>query len=452
LIASAQSGFTRLHLFIRKISQSITNILEHNPQKNNVPALDGVRAVACLMVLAFHLNFLLQLWNITKLGHLAIAIALSGDTGVALFFVLSGFLLFLPYAKALLFDSSWPSLRRFYLRRVFRIIPGYYVSLFLMILLFHPEYLHLDHLKYLALFLTFFMDSSRATYQQINGPFWSLAVEWQFYLLLPFMALGMRFIVQHGSLQRRLVTLLSCLFAIIVWGIVSRYYGAYIMAHPQIPLFGSRTVLRVILFSLYGTSGAGFHGKFLEDFAVGMTLSLVYILASSKPHDGALNVWLRRLTLWLWGFGLILLTIMAMWESNQANPTIWLFLKPLHPYYLWWREILLSIGFASCIAAILFDNGGLKHLFEWAPMRWIGLISYSLYMWHLPLLLVFSTYFGPYLQHLSYAKMYTLYWLWVLVAIIPFSLVFYLLIEKPWMRLSDRLLQNKRKQKKAQAA
>jgi peptidoglycan/LPS O-acetylase OafA/YrhL len=450
-MTSMQSGYIHTRQHISTISQRITNLLDHNPQKNTIPALDGVRAVACLMVLVFHLDFMLQLWNITNLGHLAIAIALSGDAGVTLFFVLSGFLLFLPYVKSLLFDSSWPSTRRFYLRRVFRIIPGYYVALFLMILLFHPEYLHPDHFKYLALFLTFFMDSTQATYQAINGPFWSLAVEWQFYLLLPLFALGMRLLVQRGTLQRRLVILLLCLLAIIVWGMVSRYEGAYLLAHPKITLFGSRTALRIVLFFLYGCAGIGFHGKFLEDFAVGMIVGVCYILATTQKPENGWNTWLRRLSPWLWGLGLIVLTLMAMWESNQANPNIWLFLKPLHPYYLWWREICLSIGFGICVLAILFDNAQLKRFFALPPMRWLGLISYSLYMWHLPLLLVFAQNIAPHL-HLGFWKTFAAYWVWVAVAIIPFSLIFYLLVEKPWMRFSDWLLQHKHKARRAQVA
>ncbi len=443
----ARQRSSSLQQRISHVSQQITYILEHNPQKTTIPALDGVRAVACFLVLAFHLDYLLQLWNITSLGHLAIALALFGDTGVTLFFVLSGFLLFLPYVKSLLFDSSWPSARRFYLRRAFRIIPGYYATLFLVILLFHPEYLHLDHLKYLALFLTFFMDSARATYQKIDGPFWTLAVEWQFYLLLPLMALAMRVVVQRGTVQWRIIKLLLCLTTIIAWGMISRYAGAYVYAHPDITLFGSRTAVKVFLFFLYGTDGGGFHGKFLEDFAVGMIASMCYMVATTRQAGSnwrAWQGWLQRLSPWFWGFGLIVLVLMAMWESNQSNTSIWPFLKPLYPYYLWWREICLSVGFGSCIMGILFDNALLQRFFSLPPMRWLGFISYSLYMWHIPLIGVFSTYIMSHV-HLRYGLTFTLYWAWALFVIIPFSVAFYLLVEKPGMRLSDKLLGNRHK-------
>ena len=58
------------------------------------------------------------------LAFFVASVAYYGESGVIFFFLLSSFLLFLPYAKALLFEDPWPSLRRFYLRRIFRILPG----------------------------------------------------------------------------------------------------------------------------------------------------------------------------------------------------------------------------------------------------------------------------------------------------------------------------------------
>ena len=193
-----------------------------NP-KNSITMLDGVRAVACFTVIFYHLNIMtfsspVNMWTLDMIGPIAGAIAFAGSCGVTLFFVLSGFLLFLPYAHALVCNGEWPDWKRYYLRRIFRIWPGYLVSLFVLILWLHPEYLQPQHQLDLLLFLTFFMDSTSQTYQAINGPFWTLAIEWQFYMLLPLLALGFAFLLRRQAPQRRVWVLMFCLAALVVWG------------------------------------------------------------------------------------------------------------------------------------------------------------------------------------------------------------------------------------------
>src|SRR5579884_3681083 len=116
------------------LSSWLTTHFEEDKQRSNIAALDGVRASACLIVMSYHIcliGFSTYLWNPFSPSHpLFGAIVRAGMSGVTLFFVLSGFLLFMPYAKALLHPQApWPLARHFYLRRVFRIIPAYYVCL-----------------------------------------------------------------------------------------------------------------------------------------------------------------------------------------------------------------------------------------------------------------------------------------------------------------------------------
>ncbi len=269
--------------------------LEDAPKKNAIPVLDGVRAIACLMVIWFHIyrtprDF--HIWNTQPSDHpLLNSFLYFGEYGVTLFFVLSGFLLFMPFAKALLFEKTWPGIRQFYLRRVFRIVPAYYLSLILIALLFQGQYLQPQHWKELGLFFVFFMDSSQTTFKQLNAPFWTLAIEWQYYMLLPVLALGMRLIVWRVKQNYRLPTTVGCLLALITWGLFSRYSGTYFSQHPSETFLVPRSILNGILFFTFGVSG-----KFLEDFGVGMLLSLSFVYAQHHSISPKVRTTLQKLT------------------------------------------------------------------------------------------------------------------------------------------------------------
>ncbi len=410
---------------------------QHNGKKNSIAVLDGVRGVAILMVIVFHVNRVTgdNLWN-PRTNPLASSVSTAGGIGVTLFFVLSGFLLFMPFAKALLFKINWPLTSVFYMRRVLRIVPAYYVSLFLLILLQHPEYLHRDHLNSLVLFLTMFMDSSRATFRQLNGPYWTLATEWQFYMLLPLIAIGIAFVVSRVPIKKRLPAVTACLVGIIIWGLFIRYWGLYFLKHHSQTFLVPRTDLNDILFFLFGITG-----KYTEDFAVGMLISACYIY-SQHPSTGkkVVQIW-KRLSPWLWTGGILILVFSTMWHYKDAYASwSWPFIPTaMMMRYDWLSDMLLAIGFGACIAAILYGSTGLKALFNWPVLRWVGLISYSLYIWHLPLLVLFQSRVMPLLQglHLNRFAIYSLYWVWVLLIIFPFSFLSYLIVEKPWMRLGD---------------
>jgi peptidoglycan/LPS O-acetylase OafA/YrhL len=438
LIQYIQYPFLWIQSIFKRPGHWIAGLLDDNQQtgkKNTIAVLDGVRGIAVLMVIVFHINRMTgdNLWSRTAYP-LATSISTAGGTGVTLFFVLSGFLLFMPFAKALLYKTHWPLARVFYMRRVLRIIPGYYVSLFLIILFMHPEYLLRDHLKYLALFLTLFMDSSRATFRQINGPLWTLATEWQFYMLLPLIALGIALVVSRVPIQRRLAAVMFCLLGIIGLGLFIRYWGYYYLNHPSETFLVPRSALDVIVFFSYGITG-----KYTEDFAVGMLISLCYIYSQHPSTDPRFAQRWQRLCPWLWGGGILVLVFGAMWHFNGEMHG-WPFLNGLYPYYSWLSEMLLSIGFGACIAAILYGSAGLKGIFDGPLLRWVGLISYSLYVWHLPLLILFQTRVLPLFHGMSlnrYAA-YSLYWLWALVIVFPFAFLSYLIVEKPWMKLGDQ--------------
>lgn len=446
--------------------QTVFEERKNAQQKNTIAVLDGVRALAIIFVISFHITASKTDGRILpwQSDSLTMSILTAGGTGVTLFFVLSGFLLFMPYAKSLLFASRWPLARTFYLRRALRIMPGYYISLLILVLLSARQYLqpvhinnpghylsfmldasqptHPANLGNLALFAIFFMDSSRQTFRLLDGPYWTLGTEWQFYMILPLIALGIMLLVKRVPLNHRLRAVTFCLFGVIALGLFVRYFGQYFLDNPGVTFLVPRPVLNVVLFFTFGITG-----KYIEDFAVGMLASLCYIYAQNLPSEHRFPRALRKLSPWLWSAGILILVFSAMWHfQSDKNTPAWPFLGPIMPVYHWLAEMLLAWGFGMCIMAILFGSHALQRPFAWKPLRWIGLISYSLYIWHEPLLDFFHDHVLPLFPGLVNPAIaspaawlsYALYWLWALVVIVPFCFCTYVLIEKPGMKLGDR--------------
>ena len=120
--------------------------------------------------------------------------------------------------------------------------------------------------------------------------------------------------------------------------------------HSTTTFLVPRSVLNVLLFFSFGIVG-----KYLEEFAVGMLCSLIYVYAQSLPPEHPFVQRLHRLSLWFWGLGILLWTFCAMWnfQSGPATPA-WPFLDPLMSSFRWLNEMFLAVapvvrlGFATC--------------------------------------------------------------------------------------------------------
>src|SRR6185437_7513237 len=171
----------------------------------DVPAIDGLRGLAVLWVIAFHYiivreeNLSADPW-ISALHRLPALDTLlrNGYLGVDLFFLISGFLLALPWLVHARAGLPPPSALRFYARRVRRIVPAYYVQLFLLFTVALPllggitywrSDLYVDLWNGIAHGL-FLQDTSPLTSGSlhVNGALWTLPIEVQFYALLPLAA------------------------------------------------------------------------------------------------------------------------------------------------------------------------------------------------------------------------------------------------------------------------
>jgi Predicted acyltransferases len=423
------------------VSRAITGFLADGKQKHSIAVLDGTRAVACLAIITFHMNLLARfhgIWdpNLQGVGAFVSAGLLFGESGVMLFFVLSGFLLFLPYAKSLLFDSRWPSLRRFYLRRIFRILPGYYVALCLMVLFVAPQYLQPQHLYELWLFITFRMDFP-LTFQQLNAPFWTLAIEFQYYLFLPFLALLIALIVKHGSLTWRLCSLAVCLLLVISWGIVSRLWGMGLLTVSFVP----PALQEVLQPYIYARAG-----KFYEDFGLGMLVCMLYCYLQNTPTNVYRTYALQIMSVVIFANGLVLLAFLTLWHFYMLYMGATLhFLDPYQGFLLAYRDLLqplgYGLGYGCCVFALLHGPYWLRRPFEWRPLRWLGLLSYSLYMWHYLIIWHFIDTILPKFQLQGWSQLAQtgVYWLWLLLIAVPFSVILYKFVEIPGIRLGERL-------------
>lgn len=143
-----------------------------NVNRERVPELDGIRAIACLLVLWVHLG---------PSSFQPPSILSSGSTGVDLFFVLSGFLI----TRILLYNRvNGITLSSFMVKRAARIFPVAYVGI-LLSLLVRPSFEIIYSALYLQNFAAIF-DLSRSV---SCGHYWTLAIEEQFYLVIPFLVL-----------------------------------------------------------------------------------------------------------------------------------------------------------------------------------------------------------------------------------------------------------------------
>ncbi len=433
---------------IEAMSQSFTNSLSVGKQKNPIYALDGIRALACLSVISFHLDLfsmLAHIWSpiLNDFGATVISsLALAGEMGIMLFFILSGFLLFLPFAKTILFDEPGPSLRRYYIRRIFRILPAYYVALFLIVLYLQPSYLQPAHFQELWLFLTFRMDFP-LTYQQINPPFWTLAIEFQFYLLLPLIAHLISKIVGQGTLKMRMLKIIACIIGMFAWGIYTRYWGFLMSSNVPTQAFTLTAMIASALRPyIFGTSG-----KYFEIFAIGMLLAVMYLYLQNAPADGQLNRYARRVSPYLFVLGIVTLTGANIWHYYvvYVHGLTLHYLDPYQNILMYYKNMLnpvsFGLGYGMCLFAVLHGPAVLRRPFEWLPLRWVGMISYSLYIWHDPFIIFFQGYLLPKFQSLawSYGTQYMVFALWIVIVIFPLALIYYRWIEMPGIRMGERL-------------
>jgi peptidoglycan/LPS O-acetylase OafA/YrhL len=220
-----------------------------------------------------------------------------GWFGVQLFFIISGFILAMPFAEHHLLDTPKISLKKYFLRRVTRLEPPYIVNLTILfaMLIIWPGFRFegrgaMAFWEYLPHFMASLVYAHNAIYQEmsfINNVAWTLEIEIQFYILAPLLC--MVFAVRRPMLRRLIV-----LAAIFVSAWQSNYYFSNMLNRcivGQVRYF----LLGLLLADIYLTQWKGKPAKtFVWDiFGIAAWLTVPFLMADWKFYLGQLE-WLGR--------------------------------------------------------------------------------------------------------------------------------------------------------------
>jgi peptidoglycan/LPS O-acetylase OafA/YrhL len=366
------------------------------PKGRNIDALDGLRGCAVLLVVLLHvLQYDSRTLSILResVGGWSVL-----GTGVELFFVLSGFLLFLPYARSAFLDRDLPSSKRFFQRRALRILPAYWASLTIFVLaisLFGSTSIGANDI---GLHVLLAHNLLKSTYMSINPVYWTMAVEVQFYLVLPIIAILVVDTIRRG----RYWNTVAVFGGIGVVSIIA--YAASIEFHRV----GGNIAQLVDLPSMF---------QYLPVFGVGMLASLGFVAATEGPWADR-N--LRNTGMIVGAAGLVLIGLLVVLNQMTLNH---------------WRYGYVAVNQLSGLAygAILIGvvlgwrswQRGLTR--EW--IRFFGMISY---IWNFVVLQYFVL---PRVGHYVHGSIaFVLVGLVVgLAVLVPVALASYLAVERPFM-------------------
>lgn len=311
-----------------------------------IPALDGLRGVAVLMVLFYHMaggatsTFLPLHWfgELDKAGYL----------GVTLFFILSGFLITNILWESRTHPHWW---RNFYARRALRIFPLYYLALGLTLLAAawaHTFPAAASKIWSPALFLQNIPGRCQEAITNTASPlpllhFWSLAVEEQFYLIWPLLLVRQR--DERGAQRLFAATFfLSFVFRCVVWRFA---------AEPE--------TWNPFLLSRVGEMAAG-----------------AWLAVSSHTEQ-----WpsIRRRAPWLGLLGIGVYIVTSAVSRTFELGTVLQAVVGL---------TAITVGLAAVLVMAL-EDGVWSRLFRWRLLRWFGGISFGLYVFHVLLKPLFDS-------------------------------------------------------------
>jgi len=365
----------------------------------HLPALDGIRGLAVLLVFIYHFGGGAQSSNPLMHG-IGLSIQ-AGWSGVTLFFILSGFLI-----SGILWDSRatpgwW---HNFYMRRTLRIFPLYYGTLVVVFITAVIAGKGLFSLSRIWIYGLYLQNIPPLTLKAENvgstlwlSHFWSLAVEEQFYLLWPFLLFRMKNLAQARKLCLG-IFVFSALFRVVLW---------YVAPDP-------------LLFLGFLFTRAG-------ELAIGAWLAMCF----REPVS-----WIR---LQRFAPVALIVSLAGFLASGVAGHT--LLLKTSFIFLL--GLPLITIFFAALVVLALSD-GVVNRAARVAWLRWLGGISYGVYVFHVLLVPVFGRIVAALAPHASRNTALGLEFIVAGVLSVSLAWLSFRYFESPFLRRRSRyqVLQN----------
>lgn len=305
--------------------------------KSRLSGLDGLRGIAALSVLLFHL------WLYARVDPPAGAASGLPDWawssmrwGLILFFVLSGFLLYRPWLASGR-DGTRPDLWRYARSRAARVLPAYYLALAGSVLLLWESGtvpgVRLPGAESLPLFVFFAQNFSSGSLLTLDPPMWTLAVEVSFYVVLPLLGIAS---LRIGH-RRRTWLPIGLLAAGMAWSWIVSANGGPLVLTKVLPAM-------------------------LPFFAAGM-------LAATLLQDREPDARCRRLL----GFG-ALAGVVVQLGVERLLPSL---VSLLHD---------LPIALSCAALIVLASSQQAPKLLRSRALIGLGTVSYGLYLWHVPVI------------------------------------------------------------------
>ncbi len=375
---------------------------------NRYPQLHGLRVLAIISVVQFHVTSIFAYEQSIRLDRDWVVSSLAIFFGMDLFFILSGFLI----GSILLYslknrDTQKHPIRRFYLRRIFRTFPSYYVVLTVLALAYTltPDQKH--HLWMEYAYLTNFTRLGRFDVIMFWG--WSLALEEQFYLVVPLLF----FVLSRLRSDRARIALLAMIWAS---ALVVRLVLYYRHTAPWIDV------------ELYGALYFRTYTRY-DTLVSGILLALVHD-RYKEPIGHWLNAPFHRALV-------AMPSLLCLWMLLRP----WTFAKNLNFYHvIAWGTLTTTMYFGFLL--LLLHGDGVIHRFLSAPVfRRIATLGYGVYLVHIPLCdhVVVPAARKLIAQKMSLALVWPISLVMLLAMSATLAYAMHVMIEKPALWVRDRI-------------